>query len=65
MLAGGGEIVDESPVPNDQYSAKKKSVMSVHTSAAAVSHNVCEEEMITEEIRLAAEKQTSANKRAV
>lgn len=35
MLAGGGEIVDESPVPNEADS-KKKSVLSGTTSAASV-----------------------------
>ena len=63
MLAGGGEIVDESPVPSDADSVKKKSVMSGSTTAANVSHNVCEEEIIAEEIRLANEKQGSGAKR--
>ena len=63
MLAGGGEIVDESPVPSDADSVKKKSVMSGSTAAANVSHNVTEEEIIAEEIRLANEKQSSGAKR--
>mmetsp|Transcript_41101 Transcript_41101/g.53929 ORF Transcript_41101/g.53929 Transcript_41101/m.53929 type:complete len:174 (-) Transcript_41101:154-675(-) len=53
MLAGGGEIEDESP--NDD-SRKKLVNLSVNTSVATVQHNV-EEEIIAEEIRLATEKQ--------
>ena len=60
MLAGGGEIVDESPVQSDADSAKKKSVMSGSTSVAAVSHHVNEDEIIAEEIRLANEKQQNS-----